>query len=255
RGGMHTLTAALAGALRAAGATVLTGVRATGLERTGDGWAVATQRSDGSDGSLSAGRVVVATDGPTAWDLLAPVAGGALAGVERPARGSGVALVTLVAEADGLDPAPRGTGLLVSPQVPADVVGAKAMTHVTAKWDWARTAPHRHVLRLSYGRVTDSPDASTPGYRTGDEELLGRAVADATTLTGVDLAGAVVRSFVVRWGSALPAATTGHRAAVRALRDWLEGQPGLDAVGAWLAGTGLAAVVGDVRRRIGAEDD
>ena len=126
------------------------------------------------------------------------------------------------------------------------------MTHVTAKWDWARTAPHRHVLRLSYGRVSDAPDASTPGFGTADEELLDRAVADATLLTGVDLAGAVVHSFVVRWRSALPAATPGHRAAVRAVRDWLDGQAGLDAVGAWLAGTGLAAVVGDVRRRIGA---
>jgi protoporphyrinogen/coproporphyrinogen III oxidase len=252
RGGMHTLTAALAESLGAAGATVLTGVRATGLERAGEGWTVATQRTDGMAGTLSADRVVVATDGPTAWDLLAPASGGALAAADRPAQGAGVALVTLVADAAGLDPAPRGTGLLVSPQAPADIVGAKAMTHVTAKWDWARTAPHRHVLRLSYGRVSDAPDASTPGFGTADEELLDRAVADATLLTGVDLAGAVVHSFVVRWRSALPAATPGHRAAVRAVRDWLDGQAGLDAVGAWLAGTGLAAVVGDVRRRIGA---
>ncbi|MCY1157746.1 MAG: FAD-dependent oxidoreductase [Citricoccus sp.] len=254
RGGMNTLTAALVEALRAAGATVRTGVLATGLDRAADGWTVSTRTQDGTEATLSAGRVVVATDGPAAWDLLAPVAGGALAAADRPAEGAGVALVTLVADAAGLDAAPRGTGLLVSPQVPADVVGAKAMTHVTAKWDWVRTAPHRHVLRLSYGRVTDAPGASTPGYGTGDRELLARAVTDATTLTGVDLAGTVVHSFVVRWRSALPAATTAHRAAVRSVRDWLEGQAGLDAVGAWLAGTGLAAVVGDVRRRIGGDE-
>lgn len=254
RGGMNTLTAALVEALRTAGATVRTGVRATGLDRAGDGWTVTTRSQDGTDVTLSAGRVVVATDGPTAWDLLSPVAGGALAAADRPAEGAGVALVTLVADAVGLDAAPRGTGLLVSPQVPTEVVGAKAMTHVTAKWDWVRTAPHRHVLRLSYGRVTDAPDAAAPGYGTGDQELLARAVADATALTGVDLAGAVVHSFVVRWRSALPAATTGHRAAVHTVRDWLAGQSGLDAVGAWLAGTGLAAVVGDVRRRIGADE-
>ncbi|HRO31342.1 NAD(P)/FAD-dependent oxidoreductase [Citricoccus sp.] len=252
RGGMNTLTAALAQALRDAGVSVRTGVRATGLDRAADGWTVSARTQDGTHETLSAGRVVLATDGPAAWDLLAPVAGGALTEADRPAEGAGVALVTLVADAAGLDAAPRGTGLLVSPQVPADVVGAKAMTHVTAKWDWVRTAPHRHVLRLSYGRVTDAPDASTPGYGTGDRELLARAVTDATTLTGVDLAGAVVHSFVVRWRSALPAATTAHRAAVRSVRDWLDGQDGLDAVGAWLAGTGLAAVVGDVRRRIGA---
>lgn len=265
RGGMHTLTAALTGSLRSAGAVVLTGVRALRLERSGTGWTVVTDRrggeSDGAAALLHADRVVVATDGPGAWDLLAPVSGGVLAAGDRPARGAGVALVTLVVDAAGLDAAPRGTGLLVSPEVPADVVGAKAMTHVTAKWDWARAAatgtgehPHRHVLRLSYGRVTDAPDAETPGFGTGDGDLLRLALADASTLTGVDLTGAEVQSLVVRWRSALPAATTGHRVAVRTVRDWLDGQPGLDAVGAWLAGTGLAAVVGDVRRRIGAID-
>lgn len=252
RGGMHTLTAALADALRQAGATVLTGTRATGLSRGPGGWSVAT---DGNGGAPMADRVVVATDGPTAWDLLATAAAGALPAGQRPAPGAGVALVTLVADAPGLDAAPRGTGLLVSPQVPARAVGAKAMTHVSAKWEWTRTVPHRHVLRLSYGRVTDAPGSAALGYGTPDRQLLDRAVADATTLTGVDLTGRVADSFVVRWRAALPAATTGHRAAVRTALDWIEGQPGLDAVGAWLAGTGLAAVVGDVRRRIGAGGD
>ncbi|QCU79338.1 FAD-dependent oxidoreductase [Citricoccus sp. SGAir0253] len=256
RGGMNTLTAALAAGLRAAGGTVRTGVRATALERSGTGWTVAT---DGP-GPLAAARVVVATDGPAAWDLLAPLAGPALSGAERPAEGAGVALVTVVADAAGLDAAPRGTGLLVSPGVPPAAVGAKALTHVTAKWAWAREAaaggpdrphPHRHVLRLSYGRNSDAPDSTAPGHRTPDAELLARAVADASVLTGVDLSGAVRSSLVVRWRSALPAATTGHRAAVGAVRGWLDGQPGLDAVGAWLAGTGLAAIVADTRRRIG----
>jgi protoporphyrinogen/coproporphyrinogen III oxidase len=247
RGGMQSLTAALAADLRRAGAHLLTGTPANTLRRAGNGWEVGL-----GGGTLRADRVVVATDGPRAWDLLAPAAQGALPAAGRPREGAGIALVTLVVDAPGLDRNPRGTGLLVSPDVPADVVGAKALTHVTAKWEWVRQElpAHRHVLRLSYGRVTDAPDSTTPGYRTPDAELLRRAVADASVLTGEDLAGAVAHGFVVRWKSALPVATAEARRTVEAVRTWLGHEPGLDAVGAWLSGTGLAAIVADVRRRL-----
>ncbi|MGM7668801.1 protoporphyrinogen/coproporphyrinogen oxidase [Microbacterium sp. A93] len=273
RGGMNTLTAALAEQLDRQGVRVLTGTRAVALVRGagGRGWTVSLKPSDAAVGapagraeSVRADRVVVATDGPRAWDLLAPVSEGELAAADRPPEGAGVALVTLVAEASGLDGHPRGTGLLVSPAVSAEVVSAKAMTHISAKWDWARRAlnagqsgqeGHRHAIRLSYGRVSDAPDSSAPGYRTPDAGLKRLAVADATALTGVDLAAGVIETLVVRWRSALPAATPEHRARVGAARTWLETEPGLDAVGAWVAGTGLAAIVADVRRRIGAASE
>lgn len=258
RGGMHTLTAALAQDVLRAGARVLTGTRAVTLARgsgsaRGHRWTVELTAGAGCTEAATVDRVVVATDGPRAWDLLVPVSGGALSPADRPQEGAGVALVTLVVDAPGLDANPRGTGLLVSPAVSSDVVGAKALTHVSAKWDWARQelGGHRHVLRLSYGRVTDAPDSAAPGYRTPEEDLRARALADATALTGVDVAAGLVDSFVVRWKSALPAATTDHRTRVESARTWLEDQPGLDAVGAWLAGTGLAAIVADARRRIG----
>ncbi|XKH53751.1 FAD-dependent oxidoreductase [Citricoccus nitrophenolicus] len=254
RGGMHTLTAALAGEVLRAGARVLTGTRAVTLAHAtaGHRWTVEVTVGAGGTEAVTVDRVVVATDGPRAWDLLSPVSGGALSAADRPQEGAGVALVTLVVDAPGLDANPRGTGLLVSPAVPSDVVGAKALTHVSAKWDWARQelGGHRHVLRLSYGRVTDAPDSAAPGYRTPEEDLRARALADATALTGVDVAAGLVDSFVVRWKSALPAATTDHRTRVESVRTWLGDQSGLDAVGAWLAGTGLAAIVADTRRRI-----
>ncbi|MGW9551253.1 protoporphyrinogen/coproporphyrinogen oxidase [Citricoccus zhacaiensis] len=257
RGGMHTLTAALAEDVLRSGARVLTGTRAVTLERgsrsaRGHRWTVELIAGAGGTEAVTVDRVVVATDGPRAWDLLAPVSGGALSVADRPQEGSGVALVTLVVDAPGLDVNPRGTGLLVSPAVSSDVVGAKALTHVSAKWDWARQelGDHHHVLRLSYGRVTDAPDSAAPGYHTPEEDLRARALADATALTGVDVAAGLVDSFVVRWKSSLPAATTDHRTRVESVRTWLEDEPGLDAVGAWLAGTGLAAIVADARRRI-----
>lgn len=266
QGGMNTLTAALAAELDRRGVRVLTGTRAVALDRgaPGHGWTVSLRTLPAADGttagrarSVDADRMVVATDGPRAWDLLAPVSRGALAAADRPPEGAGVALVTLVSEAPGLDERPRGTGLLVSPHVAGEAVAAKALTHISAKWDWARSAlgegpgGQRHAVRLSYGRVSDAPDSPAPGYRTPDAELKHLAVADATALTGVDLAAGLLESFVVRWRSALPAATPEHRARVGAARAWLESEPGLDAVGAWVAGTGLAAIVADVRRRIG----
>ncbi|MEV4901743.1 FAD-dependent oxidoreductase [Citricoccus sp. NPDC055426] len=275
RGGMNTLTAALAEELEGLGVRVLTGTRAMALDRGAEGrrWTVSLEASGAPGGGVTAGRagavtsdrVVVATDGPRAWDLLAPVSGGELAAADRPPEGAGVALVTLVTEAPGLDDHPRGTGLLVSPAVSGEVVGAKAMTHISAKWEWAhralnpaqggRSAPggHRHAVRLSYGRVSDAPDSAAPGYRTPDAELKRLAVADSTALTGVDVAAGLLESFVVRWRSALPAATPEHRARVGAARTWLASEPGLEAVGAWVAGTGLAAIVADVRRRIGGD--
>ncbi|WP_413543761.1 protoporphyrinogen/coproporphyrinogen oxidase [Citricoccus nitrophenolicus] len=268
-GGMNTLTAALAEELGRLGVRTLTNTRAVSLERGVPGRGAATRGwtvtlAGSAAQTVTAERVVVATDGPRAWDLLAPVSRDALAATDRPPEGAGVALVTLVAEAPGLDGNPRGTGLLVSPSVPGEVVGAKALTHISAKWDWvpralgAGSGGSRHALRLSYGRVSDAPDSTAPGFRTPDADLLRMAVEDAAALTGVDrseLADGLLDASVVRWRSALPAATPAHRARVGAARAWLEDEPGLDAVGAWVSGTGLAAIVADVRRRIGGTPD
>ena len=56
----------------------------------------------------------------------------------------------------------------------------------------------------------------------------------------------VVDAAVVRWPSALPAPRPGHADAVRALRERLA-PIGVSVVGAAVAGSGLAGVVGDAR--------
>lgn len=206
-------------------------------------WTVAT-----SGGNFTADRVVVATDGPTSWRLLAPVLG--LDADDGPQSGAGVALVTLVIDHPGLDDAPRGTGVLVAPSV--SHIGAKAMTHVSAKWDWAADpATHRHVVRLSYGRVTDDPAAARPGYATDEAALIHHAEHDVFALTGLNPThGRIVTRTVQRWRSAVPAATGEHRKRVQRIRDRSEQLSGIDVVGAWVAGTGLAAVVADTRRTL-----
>lgn len=191
-------------------------------------------------------RVVIATPGQQAIDLLL--------GIDpefapfRPAAGAAISLVTLVIDKPELDDAPRGSGLLVAPSV--DDVAAKALTHGTAKWQWLsdESGPGSHVLRLSYGRLNDVAGALA---HADDDSLRAAALSDASALLGEPItAGDVLGFDVIRYAGALPFATTGHAARVAAIRERAAATPGLEVVGAWLSGTGLAAVVADTRKRL-----
>ena len=259
-GGMGRLAEALVADLEASGARLLSGTRAESLSRGTDGWHIRLGSGDGTahdeltaPAELTADAVVVATDGPAAVDLLATALPEVAA--YRPSPGPGVALVTLVVDLPELDAMPRGTGVLVARD--AEGVDAKALTHATAKWQWLAdsTGPGTHVLRLSYGRALGPQDAAPePSHvdRT-DEDLFRQAVADASALLQVSIgADDVVGSDVVRWVGALPSAAVGHSDRVAAVRAAVAEVPGLEAVGAWLAGTGLAAVTADTRTRAAA---
>lgn len=148
----------------------------------------------------------------------------AAASVDGPARRS-VTLATLVVEAPGLAPAPRGTGVLVAAGAPA--VSARALTHVSAKWAWvSERLPGLHVLRLSYD-----------GERA---DAIERATADASALTGAHIDHVVDATSAV-WRR-------------RAGGAWVETPE--PAVGEGPAGTGLASVVAHAERvagRLGAD--
>jgi len=142
-----------------------------------------------------------------------------------------IVLATLVVDAQQLDAAPRGTGVLVARDPADDSLRAKALTHATAKWEWLaeRVATHRHVLRLSY-------DAAV-AVGASDERLREQAVRDAGELLGVTLAEASVVAFArVEWS---------------APSNRPESVDGVTLVGEGVAGTGLAAVIGQVRAESG----
>lgn len=243
-GGMNRLTAAFVDRLTERGVQLRLGTTVRALQPGNP------HRVETVNGTITADRIVLATDGPSAVDLLT--------GLDpsfaqyRPETGAGVALVSLVLDHPGLSATPRGTGALVSPLV--NTISAKALTHASAKWDWIRDAMRaqsvdRHLLRLSYGRISDG--AGQLGYNSSDEDLVAAALADAAAITGVELkAEHLVDVAVVRWLGALPFATIGHQERVSAFRKKLSSWPGLDAVGAWLAGTGLVAVLTDVQRTL-----
>lgn len=270
-GGMNRLVSALESAVEAGGTIRRsTGVRR--LRRTGDLWEVELTTGE----TLRTARVVLAVGGHTAVGLLGDLVDTAGA---APVRGTDIRLVTLVLRAPALGCAPRGTGVLVAPG--SDVV-AKGSTHASAKWPWLRErldatlGPDVHVVRLSYGRGGSTPEAAvepqalgavspagsqaSPAPRAGsarseldpaasDDVFVAQAVRDVQGLYGVPVApGDVLSSAVTRWDDALSPPTPAHRARtsrlvsdVAALR--ASGAPGLSVTGAWVAGTGLAAVV------------
>ncbi|PFG40032.1 oxygen-dependent protoporphyrinogen oxidase [Georgenia soli] len=231
-GGLFRLPRALAGAVAAAGGEVRTRTTVTGLRRAGGVWEVDVL-DEGAPARLRARRVVLATPGRAALDLLAQLLPGPLP--DLPA-GTALTHVTLAVRAPALDRAPRGSGLLVAPG--PGPVRAKALTHASAKWPWlaAATAAGEHVLRLSYGRPGEPPAGVDVDRACSDAELLlGEAIAE------------VRDAVVVAREGALAPTTPAHREAVAELQARAAALPGLAVTGSWVAGTGLASVVPHAR--------
>lgn len=260
RGGMHRLVDALERELDRFDVTVVRGAEVTGLERVSadgaTGWLVIATTEAGelfvtapdavlaASGHVALGLVEAALDG---WATSAKPTPDMTSSTWPPA--ASVELVTLVLDAPDLGAAPRGTGVLVAADTPG--VTAKALTHSTAKWSWlAEATGGRHVVRLSYGRA-GSPN---PLDGRSDAEVAALALADASLLLGVSLDERMLRaSGRTAWRDALSQAALGQRDRVRALEDALAAEPGVEATGSWVAGTGLASVVPhalEVARRI-----
>ncbi len=201
--------------------------------------------------------------------------------------GAPIARFTLVARVPGLNGEPVGSGLLVAPAGPAGLTHpaddaaaaassagtlasnlasdetvsgggsvspvacpaqAKALSHLSAKWPWvgaelrALHGPDIHALRLSYGR---------PGQPRPQVDLQ-VALDDVAALTGVRIEpDDVVDHMLVRWDGTLPPVTPAHRERTTRLEERLALVSGLEVTGAWVAGTGIAAVVGHARAAAG----
>lgn len=194
-GGMTVLVEALLAELDRFGVPVHYGTRVA--EVHADRVVLATDDPD-HDGEELEGRVVVAAPGLVG------------AGTRTATH-----LVTLVVENAALAEAPRGTGVLVAR---GSSVRARALTHLTAKWEWVRTAAHgREVLRLSYEH----------------DATVDQAREDAGRLLGIELpAASIVGSTVTTW----------HRAGR------IEASGSIPIVGEQVAGTGLAAIIDHTQR-------
>ena len=239
---------------------------------------------DGAQEVVATDRVVVACSAGAALRLLRGIPGLPASATELTVPvGAPIARFTLVARAPELSGEPVGSGLLVAPTGVAEPAGrgepvaaasssadagasdlasdgtvpgggsasptacpvrAKALSHLSAKWPWvgaelrALHGPDVHALRLSYGR---------PGQPRPQVDLQ-VALDDVAALTGVRIEPeAVIDHMLVRWDGTLPPVTPVYRERTRLLEEDLAPVTGLEVTGAWVAGTGIAAVVGHAR--------
>ena len=237
---MDLLPRTLATQISELGGRLSTATQVHGVRRNESGHWVVTS----GVGELVADQVVLSTPAPITRALLAamPEVVAAIPNVEP----SPVALVTLVVDDARLDEAPRSNGVLIAARTPGVV--AKALTHATAKWAHVRAAAetsapgqHRHVLRLSYGRSgLPLPTRSVlPELAFNDaRRILGIAI-DHDDLVAVD---------TVVWQHTMTQARPGHRTALEEVAGRLAHHPGLAVTGAWIAGTGIAAITSHARR-------
>lgn len=213
-GGMWQLPVALAGAARAHGADIRTGVKVRAV-RPGNGAIIVHTAGD----RFTARRVVIATGPAESARLLADDDIGDATG------GGGVRVVAAAISHPGLAAEPIGTGIIVDAALPA---AAKALTHITAKWAWARAAAPSgiHLVRLS------ARDAAAEGLHSA-----GDVAREVATATGLDIAREhVVDMLAQDWPDAVVREVhSGARPA------------GIHLAGATVAGTGLASVIPHAR--------
>lgn len=227
-GGVGTLPLAVADALRAGGAEILTGTPVTELRREPEnGWRVVA-----GDRVLHADAVVVAVPAPAAAALLraeAPGAAAELSGVEY----ASMALITLAYRRAETD-LPEGSGFLVPP---VDGHTIKASTFASAKWGWiGEENPDLVVLRASVGR-----HGETEILRRDDDGLVEVSRHDLKAAVGLDATPVATR--VTRWDDGLPQYPVGHHARVARVREHLAGLAGLAVCGAAYDGVGVPACI------------
>ena len=249
-GGMTVLVDALVADIEKLGGVVRTGARVTSVSRGDDGWTVVVEPgadahsaadpdADPDATEYTADGLVVGTTERAARVLLESTAP-ALAETE-PADAPEIEIVTLLLAASALTGAPRGTGVLTVPGSHT----AKALTHSTAKWEWLRAAAgDRHLVRVSFG--AQGEPAATAAL--DDDQAARLALREASALLGVPLADRdLVAAHRARHVQSQPASIIGSAGRRDAARAAIRAVPGLAAVGAWLAGTGLAQVIPDAR--------
>lgn len=243
-GGMYTMVQALVQQLEEDGAALVRNSPVTAISYDAQAQVPYALSSLGQE--IRADRVVIATPAAGALELLNPL----LADKERICSDNApnaIALAILVVDKPELDDAPRGSGVLVSKQAP---LAAKALTHSTAKWPWLadEAGPGTHVLRLSFGRIGEQDPVVDSG---DDQQLIELAIKDASKILGVQLhRDDVLGSAVSRFSDMVPLQGEAAMERRKQLEQALAPFDGLDVVGAWISGTGLARVIGQARRAV-----
>lgn len=252
-GGMHQVAFMLAKQIEKFGGKIRRGLIATDVLHDKNGFSILVAKSAGtrakprpvrgSEEVITAPKLLIAVDGVSALELLRKISPLDIPAAWKVPQGAKIAGVTLIIKDPALDAAPRGSGALIEPSavaVKGRVVEAKALTHYSVKWPWAADALAKlhggstHAIRLSYGRSTQQ--LPYPAVR--------EAFLDAQAVLDCEIAAEnLLDARIVSWGASLSPQTPTHRKNLECLTEQLAQIPGLAATGAWIAGTGLGAVV------------
>jgi protoporphyrinogen/coproporphyrinogen III oxidase len=228
RGGLSRLIEAARDRLERLGGTVLTGLPARQVRRSGEGFEIAY-----AGGWLAADGVVVAVPAGKAARLVAEVdeqAAGEIGVLDY----ASVGLVTLVLPAGA--ELPDLSGFLVPEEAGLRI---KAATFFSRKWAHLRRPDGAAVLRGSLGRAGAPEVLQRP-----DAELIDITLRDIATVLGRPLPTPVLAR-VRRWGGGLPQYGPGHVDRVARARRLLSQATGgpVALAGAGFDGVGLPACV------------
>ncbi|MER7818535.1 protoporphyrinogen oxidase [Streptomyces sp. NPDC096153] len=150
-----------------------------------------------------------------------------------------MALVTLAFRSADTDALPAGSGFLVPP---VDGRTIKASTFSARKWAWvADGAPGLFLLRTSVGRYGEEEQIDRE-----DDDLVAVSLKDLAESTG--LSARPVATEVTRWIGGLPQYPVGHLGRVARIRDAVAALPGLRICGAAYDGVGIPACIGSGQR-------
>jgi oxygen-dependent protoporphyrinogen oxidase len=228
-GGMGSLPASVAAAIRDRGGQVVTGRTVRAIEQTETGWRVMHGPTI-DERVQEADAVILAVPAAPTARLLAdvvPTAAAELAAIDA-------ASMAIVTTAWRTDDAPHldTSGYLV-PAVYGRPV--KAVTFASSKWAHVSGADVV-IVRCSIGRHGDVAE-----LQRDDSELVTAAVSELTGYAG--FSGRPIDSRVSRWGGGLPQYAVGHRDRVARIRSAVEVVPGLAVCGASYDGVGVPACI------------
>lgn|GEM_PF-491917 len=241
-GGMHSLISRLSQHLSERGVKLEVGSRVLKIKHDGQTWAATLATK-----TARADLLVVAVNSNLAAQLLVETP--QLAEPLSRIKTLDVAVVALSVTSQKLNENPLGSGVLVAPEVNQTTsIGAKASTHINAKWPWveSRLPDSNHLLRLSYGRGSDLPPVSTPEDQLN---LVAQAAADARALYD---AGDIelIDSQVIIWRDALVQAKPGHGAILAEIEAAEQRLGNVAVVGVGLGGNGMTGIIAKTKLKV-----
>jgi len=230
--GMAELIEALVAKLGALGVDLRTGQPVTAIRAVEGGYEMVL----GTDGTLPAAVVVLATPAPVTATLVRNLCPAAAAGLEEIEHAS-TATVSLAYRTDDVGAVPAGYGFVVP-----RAEGRHLLAGTWGSNKWPGRAPAGQVLLRGYVGGVGRESV----LDVDDDGLVHLVRAELGALAGIR--GSPVHCEVHRYPAGMPQYTVGHLGRVERIRNALAGCPGLTVTGAAYGGVGVPDCIADAQR-------